>query len=148
MGDVADQIGRRLVAGHEQELRELDHLAVAETHLAVLRGEDGADQIVTRLGAALPRDRPHRRHELDDRTELGPREAVSRAGERVDHVVGPALEVDVLLRGDSEHLGDDRDGHRHGETADHVERLAAAQRRDAVSTSARTRGSHARSGAG
>ena len=40
VGDVADQVGRGLVArDHEQQDHELHHLAVGERHLAVLLGE-------------------------------------------------------------------------------------------------------------
>src|SRR5688572_3341354 len=53
LGEVPDQVGGGLVAGHEQQQDELDHLSVGECDLALLLGEDQADQIVARVRAAL-----------------------------------------------------------------------------------------------
>jgi hypothetical protein len=63
-------------------------------------------------------------------------------------VVGPALEVALLLGSHAEQLGDHGDRHRHGEIADEVERLAAAQWREAfVDERARCAAPTRRSGA-
>ena len=125
---VAQQLGRGVVAGQQQEDRRGAHLGVAPA----LDAEHDAQQVVARL-LSVPLDLLGEIGlELADGAlhlapGLGPLVA---EGEVADDRVRPAPEVLVVLRGDAEHLGDDDDRDL-GEVRQ-LEALPAGQRPEQV----------------
>ena len=119
---VADEVGRRLVAGDEQQAQHGQRLALRQRVAGLLRTGEGADDVVARLAPAG----------LDDRQEVGV-EGLARGGcarplprpdERLENaraVVRPLREAGPVLGRHPQHLRDHDHRERTGHGAHQVE---------------------------
>ena len=123
---VADQVARRLEAGYEDEQHGRQQLLVRQPVTFLLRGQQGADQVLPRPAAPL----------VDDGLEVrvrfpgGVPDAIrlTAADERVDgesQHAGPLLEPVAVAGADAEHLGDDRDRQRISQRRHEIESVRA-----------------------
>ena len=130
---VADQVGRGLIAGHQQQYDEHHHVEFVEDTV-LRRIDEHADEIVSRRAAAPT----HRLAQVPEKlAEVVQQSAVERVLARrtrrdLDDRIAPAFEVVATLGLDAEHLGDDRHGKRNREILDDVEAFAALELRQTL----------------
>ena len=119
---VADQVGRGLVAGDEQQPQHGQHLALRQRVAGLFRLREGADDVVARLAPAG----------LDDRQEVGVEgrargvraSPLPRADERLQDAragVRPLREARPVLRRHPQHLRNHDHRKRTGHRAHQVE---------------------------
>ena len=132
---VADQVGRGLVAGEEQQDRRADHLVRRQRILLVARQHQPAQHVAGRLGGAR----------LDQTAEIAGHQARAflgapvlvagdlRGADEQRDVIRPCLDPPQVVARHAQHVHDHAGGQRIGEVGDEVDRLAACGlRRHAV----------------
>ena len=123
---VADESGRGLVAGHQQQDEHADHLVVAQLRALDLGLHQPGEEILARSPAPfVGESREVLPHLADQASQLAQalrrrrhEEAVPEVGDRG---VGPRLELLAVLGRDTDDLGDDDDRQRIGERPHEVD---------------------------
>ena len=114
---VGDEVHRRLVPRHQQQEHHARELHGAEPVSVLLGGEQGAGEIVPRLGAAPGEEGLEVLLHLDGRLPQGLQVGALGRGEQRG---GPLAEPGLVLGGYAQQLGDDGDGQREGERLEQV----------------------------
>ncbi len=124
---VGHLVRRRDGAGDEHHGRLRDDLAVVEAERGLL-GDEPADEVALRLGAALGDETQQERAELGGAfvgVGSGQPDVAGAAAEELSHVVGPAVEIGPVLLRHAEEVGEHGIGQRQGEVGDEVEKVAS-----------------------
>ena len=116
---VAEQLGRRLVAGDDHQEEEADDLDVVEAVAVDLGGEQRAREIVARLRACVGDQLVEVAEHVHRRLHAG-RRHVGHALLAVHDRVGPGAQLVAIGLGHAEHLADHVHRQLAGEVADEV----------------------------
>ena len=123
---VPDQVGRRLVAGEQEQSTRVDELLLAERSLRGLYARQPADEVVAWCAPAFADDVPEIGVERRA-TRARPAEPLSAVGRHAyeatcgREVRGPGPELRAVLGRHAEQFGDDDGGQGKSEVGDEVQ---------------------------
>ena len=125
---AGDQVHGGFVAGDDQQEDHRHQLVVAHAVGGVVGFDQGADQVVARLLAALANQLAHVAEE-EKHVGNGPDRAARRGGGAEDGTA-PAMKLVLVAEIDAQHFGDDRGGNGQRVVANQVDAPAAAKALD------------------